>query len=69
MNYRGELIWVPNSEIPLEEAVDNLWSRIEFMNRWLQNDIDTAQFLDAMDECRINVFDLVNHWDKGDIVV
>lgn len=69
MDYHAELLWTPRSDLPLEQAVDEMFKRVDFMNLWLDNKIDTSQFLDAMDECRINVFDLADQWDNDNFVV
>lgn len=69
MDYYAQLLWVPQSNLPLEQAVDEMFARVDFMNSWLKNDIDTAQFLDALDECRIDVFDLADQWDNNNFVV
>ena len=68
MIFETPVIVVPDwNQAELDEALSQMFQRSHATERWLRGEEYTDNLLDLLDAHRIDVFDLVNAWENGDL--
>lgn len=64
--FQTPVIWTPNQEAgETQQQIDDAMFRAYATAEWEAGKLETDIFLDILDSHKIDVFDLVNLWDKG----
>lgn len=64
--FQTPVIWTPNQETgEIQQQIDDAMFRAHATAEWEAGKLETDTFLDILDSHKIDVFDLVDLWDKG----
>lgn len=68
IDFATPVIWYPGLEV--EEISDSILAMLDralVTSQWLQGAVSTSDYLDYVDADGIDVFDLVEGWERGEV--
>jgi hypothetical protein len=68
INFATPVIWHPLLEDEeISDSIDAMIDRALYTEQWLQGAVSTSDYLDYVDADGIDVFDLVEGWERGEV--